>query len=759
MGRTNIASHEYRPAEPVGAPSPATADAVWGLLPDVSLADIMPAYTARKNFPVKWRRGAELTAKQALVVALDTVMVCARDGRLLYATRVFDALARIWSKAFRDAKPARTVWDMAQSTVETTRRELLMCGIDFGLIWGAVAKDVPGLYTLQKVGGRGFARGQRVRRERGVVKSWQGIASDAGGYRSPWRRVRLLRADQKPSRIEIMQSVAAECAYDRMEIGKRSKAVIRHLQAARLFLDVGEIAGYAKFVKEQRKAHPWRGMLRKWGKRAKRNLRDRDEYQAARKKFMSENAPLHKEFLSLSGQEDQLAAIAKEAKRQGRHVDEHGFLAIRSGYYRARNRRWQTRNIWVPESSSRSATAVEEIERWVDNGVEYRASIETSQRGEWFYARPIAPGGPPTVPVKTHAQRAGVEPLVGYDVSFSMGTIQSVLLGLRDVERLIAEDESDFKNGLVEALPIVANHVPGFRPPTGQRAQLRKAMGALQNIAYGASLGPIARDLNDDPTTFGTGWGTVANLRQFLVDGREYSQHVDALGRLKDEWLTACRGLVTAAAYRDAHAGVSFVDPFDSATVRWHPPGRATVPVGHNLLFVSAPLGEARDREYPVNYFGVARPVGPDKTKRETWLLHSPEAKVPPGWRRDPKGSLYTMLAPCLIHTLDAAFAGCVVELLVERGVRDFAIVHDCFLVPADAEEVLTQAIIDAARPWFLSLGPVYDLFDRYLDGHPIWAERVRTWRTIWETRKAAGDWPKFRVKAETTQAWKVERV
>ncbi len=117
------------------------------------------------------------------------------------------------------------------------------------------------------------------------------------------------------------------------------------------------------------------------------------------------------------------------------------------------------------------------------------------------------------------------------------------------------------------------------------------------------------------------------------------------------------------------------------------------------------------------------------------------------------------MVWSILLHTLDAAFAGCFVELLVERKLRDFAIVHDCFLVPADAEDILRQAIIDAGRPWFLSLGPIYDLFDEYLGGHSVHGERVHCWRKMWETRKAAGDWPEFRVKAETTQAWNIERV
>lgn len=222
-----------------------------------------------------------------------------------------------------------------------------------------------------------------------------------------------------------------------------------------------------------------------------------------------------------------------------------------------------------------------------------------------------------------------------------------------------------------------------------------------------------------------------------------------------------CRELVVAAAERDDYAGVSFIDPFDGVTVRWHPAGRARVELGNDALplFISAPLGKPRGGEYPVNYFGVELPVGSGWKTRAAKLRRS-GAATPRGWRRDTEGSLYTGLAPCLIHTLDAAFAGCVVEQLVAHELRDFAIVHDCFLVPSGAESILLQAIVDAGRPWFLSLGPIYSLFENYLSGRPGFEERARGWRQAWERRVAAGnDWPTFRVKEETTQAWKVERV
>jgi hypothetical protein len=100
--------------------------------------------------------------------------------------------------------------------------------------------------------------------------------------------------------------------------------------------------------------------------------------------------------------------------------------------------------------------------------------------------------------------------------------------------------------------------VPNFQNPSGTHAQLRKGIGALQNILYGAGYAGITRKLRDDPATYGTGW---ANLKTFVEKGRAHDARVAALARLRDEWLEMCRALVQVAAERDAYAGVTFTDP------------------------------------------------------------------------------------------------------------------------------------------------------------------------------------------------------
>jgi hypothetical protein len=124
----------------------------------------------------------------------------------------------------------------------------------------------------------------------------------------------------------------------------------------------------------------------------------------------------------------------------------------------------------------------------------------------------------------------------------------------------------------------------------------------------------------------------------------------------------------------------------------------------------------------------------------------------------NPKGSALYAFAPCLIHTLDAAFAGHTIEQLDALGVRNIVAINDCFLVPADARAELDEAVRRAGKPWFERLEPFYEVFGRYLGDDPQYGPRVRAWRERWEDRKrkvASGEdtWPQFLMKTETTFA------
>jgi len=93
---------------------------VWDLLAKslgIELDDVTPA------------------AKQAFVVALDTVIEAGRHATGDLFHRIFDALASRWSTSFRDAgaRGAFTVYNMTEQTVKDS--ELLIAGIPLDALW------------------------------------------------------------------------------------------------------------------------------------------------------------------------------------------------------------------------------------------------------------------------------------------------------------------------------------------------------------------------------------------------------------------------------------------------------------------------------------------------------------------------------------------------------------------------------------------------------------------------------------------------
>ena len=240
--------------------------------------------------------------------------------------------------------------------------------------------------------------------------------------------------------------------------------------------------------------------------------------------------------------------------------------------------------------------------------------------------------------------------------------------------------------------------------------------------------------------------------------GAKINKHVEVLERLRERWLSCCHDVVRRQYQTDPAAGITFRDPFDLELVRWYAAGRQRIEISNGPLplLVAAPVDAANvDGDYPVNYFGVAQPVGRDRRRRRAYLLDPPAkagsmgaraAKLRPGYAADTEGSLLTAFPPRLVHTLDASFAGHMAEQLVAHGVHNFALVHDCILLPADVREKLRPALEAAAREWFLGLAPIFALFDAV----------APDMRRAWEQRKAdceAGrdTWPRFRMKAETT--------
>jgi hypothetical protein len=103
------------------------------------------------------------------------------------------------------------------------------------------------------------------------------------------------------------------------------------------------------------------------------------------------------------------------------------------------------------------------------------------------------------------------------------------------------------------------------------------------------------------------------------------------------------------------------------------------------------------------------------------------------------------MVAPCLVHALDAAYSGFVMRELVARGVRDFVAIHDCWMVPSGRVADLEAAMGAAGEPWLRSLGAVYDAVEPHLEDayRLLWLAA----RATWAQRVAEGRWPSFLAK------------
>jgi hypothetical protein len=331
-----------------------------------------------------------------------------------------------------------------------------------------------------------------------------------------------------------------------------------------------------------------------------------------------------------------------------------------------------------------------------------------------------------------------MRPLVGVDISASMYQIVAVVTGDREAEQYLRN--TDLKPALFAGLREVDHD--GFLQHLSD-AQARASMGVVQNIAYGQHDLSILKKLKSDIEEYGS-WRDVSlnNFRHMLKEAGKISKAIELVLAMRDRYLTTARALAEAAQTRDPKIGIRLLDPFDGHPYILNRPITETIPLPN----AATPLAARVSVGDGPNWYGRLVPARVRKNGK--WVNAVKKDGTPKMRRVDTKGSIYTSLAPVMIHALDAAFAAHVILKLHESGVRDFAVVHDCFLVPSDAYPVLINALEDAAQPWFEGLEPFFKTFEEYVPGNPV----VALWRSRWEARRAAGnDWPKFRFKSETT--------
>ena len=209
------------------------------------------------------------------------------------------------------------------------------------------------------------------------------------------------------------------------------------------------------------------------------------------------------------------------------------------------------------------------------------------------------------------------------------------------------------------------------------------------------------------------------------------------LDTIINRFLPACRAAAEAACRRDQYAGFQFTD-IDGARVRWNPvrTSQSAVTSSKTKININIPvaLSESSTRK------------GSKVRIVKRWLPATPNGA---GDYPVDLDKLKRMVAPCLTHTLDSAFAGFVVKALKALGVRDVVSIHDCWMVASDATPALYEAISAAGEPWLRSLGPVYVALRHYLDDDPTHGPWLREIEAAWAQRvtdaEAGTDtWPHF---------------
>jgi hypothetical protein len=252
-----------------------------------------------------------------------------------------------------------------------------------------------------------------------------------------------------------------------------------------------------------------------------------------------------------------------------------------------------------------------------------------------------------------------------------------------------------------------------FELPAGYTGQGDPHLQALCKNApmtalYGSPLREISNRLGEHPEDYGPGL-SVEMLRLLL---RDPDLH---LGVLLDQYLPAGKRL-TWRAWR-ADGGIVIVD--GDSQHQWN----------HIRTAPMAGAGDSRTTIYidvPVDAQG--RPMSPDAGGN---FASNPY-------------KLQQVFPPCFVHRMDGRSNRLVVNDLSRRGIEDIGAIHDCWLVRADREADLHEAIRQMGRPWFEGLGPNYELFERYLGDDKDFGPWVRQIRETWEARVRASDWPVF---------------
>jgi DNA-dependent RNA polymerase len=716
--------HALEPAYAAGwrRPTPQTANRVWDLLADRlkrTPESLLPQSTKAWELSANEQAELVLTAKQALAV---TLAACVHSAGHHSATLnlVFDALASRWSDNFR-LSSATTVRDMWIETAQAARRDLLRNGIDLQKVWDIATGDWSRqsaksdrahqnpLYFVREV----FqGAGKRVYRTYSVTlhrdteeyKQFRQLLTSDAALQDVhgWQ---LLLDREEPSRYEPRQELCAEQPYNVVSLDPRARRVLALQQQTRLLFDVEE------FHADYRKYEGSRKSLRKfvqtyysfdpedkwqlWSvtdeeeRGAVKNIRE--VYEAAdikRRAFEAVHEQMtsldHGEFSSIGGKK---------------------YLPIKSGFFCALNRRYQPTHFWPSSVSNRPDRT-------------HIPDDRTTPRTRWFKFVPDGTGAPAD--------------LHGRDVSSSQTQILAYLLGLEDLEE-IASGAGAFNHFLAkhafnehgDKLHTGWPGCPAYADENDARLVLM-VKNFWMRVLYGSRPEEVIYDQAKESRRYGPGWQDASLAKAFLEDLPWYADtEENGLKRFGVRtFLDACRHIARKSG---RYEGVTFIDPLDRIEFRWNPVQRADyeLPSRGQKLTLSLPGRIVRTGWHRVD----------NKQVGSKWEFKRNVPNTSGDYPTDP-GTLEQMVAPCLVHCLDAYFAALVIERLTKRGIRDFVSVHDCWYVRESDLPTLNECIDEASEEWFAGLKPVYKRLHYYLGSDPGYKDFVENIWKKWNARR-----------------------
>jgi hypothetical protein len=392
--------------------------------------------------------------------------------------------------------------------------------------------------------------------------------------------------------------------------------------------------------------------------------------------------------------------------------DKKGTTLVRSRFTRSINRRYQPLHMWP--------TYVGEWRLFEDAPTDFRK--------RWFQARSPSPG----LPCK----------LVGYDISSSQTQIIAIVFGIEALESETTntgKQQRPFKETLAQwAFENHQNRLDGFElrdvkpghtsPPYsgGKDKRLQELCKALwMKTSYGSSISEVVPEQDSDPEKYGPGWHWANAHRYLKFLNNKFPE--------MKMFLDASAYIGRTIAKTHPTLGARFSDPLDKSLVRWNPVRRTDYRLksDDHTLMVSLPFGTGITHEF----------------KR------GPHVRYPVD-----KGELSKMIAPCLVHMLDAFYSSLVMKKLADRKIEDIVGIHDCWLVPEriridgkieNGANILLEVMKEASEEWYRGLAPFYIVLRFYLTDHPQYGPWIQKAYDLWKGRVEKKYVPLFLAKPD----------